>query len=150
MQMMGTLVFLIISIIAVIPPRSPLLIPSTSSIIISVLCIYFYFCGPIINDKLFLPYFISSTLFLLRASLALYSTIEYPNYLATKRAAVVLPRPASPLSSAAFEFIVPDGINELNVGFTSLLFPFMWISSHILSHSNKSLTWAFCPIIYEH
>lgn len=38
-------------------------------------------------------------------------------------AVVVLPKPASPLISAALELMVPDGKNELKLGLTSLLFP---------------------------
>jgi len=103
-----------------------------------------------VNDRLFLPYFISYTDFLLRASLALYYTIEYPNYFATSLAVVVLPNPASPLSNAALEFIVPDGINELNDDFTSRLLPLIWISYHIFNHSTRSRTCDACPIIYSY
>jgi hypothetical protein len=64
---------------------------------------------------------------------------EYPNYAATSLADVVFPNPASPLNRAAFEFIVPEGMNELKLGLTSLLFPLIWISYQIDNHYFRSL-----------
>ena len=100
------------------------------------------------KDMFVLPIVSSSTLFLFLASLALYSTTEYPNYAAINLAVVVFPNPASPLNNAALEFIVPEGMKELKVGFTSLLFPLIWTSSQICNHYFNSFSWEDWLMIY--
>lgn len=117
MQIIGTLVDFIILIIAVMPPRSPELIPSTSSIIIKDFYIVF---RPKLNE----PVSINSIPLLFLTSLALNSVIAYPNYLAISRAVVVFPIPGSPLNKAAKELIDPAAFHPF-CSFTYLLFPFV-------------------------
>ena len=121
MQIIGTLVDLIIPMIAVIPPRSPELIPSTSSMIIKD---FYIVLRPKLND----PVSIKSIPLLFLTSLALNSVTAYPNYLAISLAVVVFPIPGSPLSKAANELIDPPAFHPFCY-FTSLLLPFKWISS---------------------
>jgi len=83
-------------------------------------------------------------LVLLSAQLFGYKAHDHINL-----AAVVFPRPASPLSRAALELMVPDGIKALKFGFTSLLFPRIWISYHTSSHSLRCFICECCPIIYS-
>lgn len=142
-QMMGILDFLIILMIAAIPPRSPLLMPSTSSMISKLFSSVF----PIDSQVLSLLAAINSTFFLFLASLALNSTTPYPYSAANNLAVVVLPSPASPLSRAAAELILPEGRNELNEALTSLLFPLIWISSQLSNHSLKLFICECWPII---
>jgi len=92
----------------VIPPLSPLDIPSTSSIIIKVFIKLAELWRP---NELF---YSNLTPFLFLISLALNSTILNPSSWPNNLAVVVFPSPGSPLNKAAFEFIVPVGKNPLS------------------------------------
>ena len=93
--------------ISVIPPLSPLDIPSTSSIIINVF---------IRAEELWSPkelLYNECTPFLFLISLALNSTILKLSSIPKSLAVVVFPSPGSPLNNAALELIVPVGKNPL-------------------------------------
>ena len=107
MHIIGTLLDFIIFMIAAMPPRSPELIPSTSSIIINGLV-----------NVLDMPMWwelayrrLTPDLFL--TSLALNSVTENLYYDARRRAVVVFPIPGSPLRRAALELIEPAALHPL-------------------------------------
>ena len=137
MHMIGTLLFLIIWIMAEIPPRSPELMPSTSSIIIKDFWRFFAMSRLKEDDS------INPTPLLFLMSLALNSETWKLSSIAIKRAADVLPMPGSPLSRAAFELM--DPLDHPLCYLTYLLLPLKWISSQASNHYRSCLIWDVYP-----
>ena len=138
-KIIGTLVFLAISIKALIPPLSSVpVIPSISSIII----IFFELVLLSIEDKVVL--FIKKptellivSLFLL--SLAFNSKVLYPLVLAKTLIVEVFPIPGGPLIIAALAFTFSYFLKVLVIFDCSFLCPCKMQSSQESSHNSRFL-----------
>ena len=129
--MIGTLVCLMISISALFPPLSPLLMPSTSSIRIISYCCYFQWMIVFLDRSLIVVLIV----FLFRVSDELFSISLYCNSWQMSLTLLVFPIPGGPDIKIALELMFPEAFPPLKLNFTSFFLPSITTSYQFFNHS---------------